>query len=373
MTSTRKTWRGILVRAALSALLTFVLLEAGLAVLYASGRLDIQRPTYCLGNVVSKFWADLNPDFGVWHAPHSTYRHVSPDYALTYRANALGMRDRERNKTAGGKPRVVLLGDSFMEGWGVSTEDRLSDRLERATGFEHLNFGTSGSFGPTQEYLLYRTMASTFEHDAVILALLPDNDFLDDDYAYGLQMHAGRVRPYFTGTAPDYRLTYLPNPVSPSLWAHLPENLLRQFTFIGNLIKHLKSLRRHNASGIRPDYAGYFDYTPEQGARLEHVLTELRNAAGTRPVLVLTIPCDTDLRRAATAGDPPLPALLRAVCAKLGLQYLDLLPAIRDTREGWTSCYLGRDRHWNAHGNEVAAQAVLEAAAFYRTWRTAAP
>ena len=49
-------------------------------------------------------------------------------------------------------------------------------------------------------------------------------------------------------------------------------------------------------------------------------------------------------------------------------QYVDLLPPIRADKKGWQTCYLKTDRHWNAHGNEVAAKAVLASAEFYRTW-----
>lgn len=360
-----KPWHKRVLGTVFSLVLTFVLLEIGLALLCATGRLPIQRPTYCLGNVWSQFWADINPDFGVWHAPHSVYKHVSPSFRVTYRANAHGMRDRERDTSAHGRRRIVMLGDSFLEGWGVATEDRLSDRLERATGLEHLNFGTSGSFGPTQEYLLYKTLARTFEHDAIIIALLPDNDFLDDDYAYGLEMHQGRLRPYFVGQSPDYRIQYLPQS-QPSLAKRLTENALRQFTYTGNLIKYVKSMKRHHASAVAPDYAGYFDFTPAQWARMQKVLTELRREAGNRPILVLTIPCDTDFRRSDKAGEPPLPGKMRALCSTLGMQYLDLLPVIRAAEGGWTNCYLATDRHWNAKGNAIAASAV-EATALYHT------
>jgi len=366
-----KTFRRLLVRLTVSALLTFVLLEIGLAALCAAGKLPIQRPSYRPGNVWSKFWADINPVFGVWHKPFSTYTHISPCYHLTYHANGEGMRDRERTMSARGHRRVVMLGDSFMEGWGVATEDRLSDRLERATGLEHLNFGTSGSFGPTQEYLLYKTLAKTFDHEAIILAILPDNDFLDDDYEYGLKMNKGRIRPYFVGSEPDYHLVYLPKEDQPSLLSRLAENALRQFTYTGNLIKYMKTLKRHAASGTSPNYAGYYDFTPEQFARLKKVLTELRREAGDRPILVLTIPCDTDILRSRSAGEPPLPAKLRETCAALNMQYLDLLPATRDAKGGWQSCFLSCDRHWNAEGNAMAADAVLKAAEFYRAWQAA--
>lgn len=364
-------WRFIL-RLAVSLLISFVLLEAGLAWLSSTGRLKLPRPSYCLTNVWSRFWVDRNPFFGVWHEPHSTYTHVSPEWRLTYHANAWGMRDRERSKERPGPPslarrRVVVLGDSFVEGWGVASEDRLSDRLEQATGLEHLNFGTSGSFGPTQYLMLYTHLAREFEHDAVILVLLPDNDFLDDDYDYGRIMHQGRYRPFFVGKKPDYRLVYSPAQ-TPSLPSRLLEQGLLQLTYTGNLIKQFKSVARHERSAVPADYAGYFDFSPAQWDRLEHVLREFRRAAPALPILVLTVPCDTDFRRAEKAGAPPLPGKLAALCHSLNMQYLDLFESLRDAPGGWPTCYLKTDRHWNATGNRVAADAVLAQAEFYRQW-----
>ena len=360
-----KTLGKLLIRLTLSALLTFVLLEAGLAWLCSSGKLKIAKPAYCLSNIGSRLWADSNPWFGVWHDPHSTFKHVSPDYTLTYHANAWGMRDKERDKSAHGRKRIVMLGDSFMEGWGVATDDRLGDRLERATGLEHLNFGTSGSFGPTQYLMLYTHFAKEFQHNALIIAILPDNDFLDDDFDYCRTMHADRIRPFFTGTTPDYQLV-VTRPPAPSAGSKLLEQFLLQFTYTGNVVKHFKELSRHTQVSTAADYAGYFDFTPAQWDRMEHVLQEFRNAAPTLPILVVTIPCDTDIQRTLKRGEAPLPGKMLAVCKALNIQYLDLLPAMRSAPGGWTTCYLKTDRHWNAHGNEVAAEAVRKAAAFYR-------
>jgi hypothetical protein len=127
-------------------------------------------------------------------------------------------------------------------------------------------------------------------------------------------------------------------------------------------------MTRHKRANISDHYAGYFDFTPDQFARLKKVLTELRRAAGDKPVLVLTIPCDTDILRSENTGEPPLPAKLREICRDLDMQYLDLLPPILGNKDGWQKCYLMTDRHWNARGNAVAADAVLADAKFYRAW-----
>jgi len=55
---------------------------------------------------------------------------------------------------------VVVIGDSFVEWFGVATDKRLSDLLKRSAGMEHLNFGASEYFSLTQEALLYETLST---------------------------------------------------------------------------------------------------------------------------------------------------------------------------------------------------------------------
>lgn len=351
-----KPYLKILLRLTVSGALTLVLLEAGLAFLCSSGRLKTPKPSYSWRNINSQFWADINPWFGVWHAPHSEFKHVSPEYNLIYHANAWGMRDKDRDKRSNGRKRVAVLGDSFIEGWGVETESRMSDRLEAATGVEHMNFGTSGSFGPTQCLMLFAHLAKDFQPSSLIISILPDNDFLDDDFEYGKVMHATRIRPFFVGSKPDYKLIITQPQAGQT--SKLFEQLLLQFTYTGNVIKHFKELSRHRKTSLPSDYAGYFDFTPAQWDRMEHVLEEFRKAAPTLPILVLTIPCDTDFQRADKLGTPPLPGKILAVCSRLNMRYLDLMPALRAAEGGWQSCYYKTDRHWNAKGNEIAAKAV---------------
>ena len=145
---------------ALNAIVTLVLLEMGLILAAMNNLLRMDLPSYSIANV-SPFWRDTDPAFGVWHAaePAVSARKIVLRRDLQYERSAR-MRDPERNLRASSQ-QVVVLGDSFIEGYGVASESRLTNLLEGRTGFTHLNFGTSGNFGLTQSWLLYKTLASS--------------------------------------------------------------------------------------------------------------------------------------------------------------------------------------------------------------------
>jgi len=347
--------------------ITFVMLEIVLAIACAMGLVSIQKPSYRLGNVTSRFWVENNPAFGVWHGPNSSYRHITPSYNVFYQANSWGARDRERTKDSGGKKRVVVLGDSFTEGYGVEMGKRFTDLLEKATGIEHLNFGTAGSFGPTQYYLLYKTLGKEFEHDAVMVCILPFNDFLDDDFDYGRIAHASRYRPFFVGKNPNYKLTYSMKDL-PAEKSKLLENFLREFTYTGNMIKRLKGLLRHKSADVNLplNYAGYYDYTPEQYQRLRYVLGLIRREARGKEVIVLTIPAISDFGRSEKGETSRLPGELASFCKAENMTYLDLFSGIQSATGGYRSCYYTGDPHWNDHGNKVTADFILANIDWYK-------
>ena len=66
--------------------------------------------------------------------------------------------------------RVLIFGDSFAFGNGVSNEMRFTDVLENLIpGIEIYNFAMEG-FALDQQYLCYKEMGIEFEHDLVIIA-----------------------------------------------------------------------------------------------------------------------------------------------------------------------------------------------------------
>lgn len=73
------------------------------------------------------------------------------------------------------KFRVLLFGDSFTAGDGVSNKHRYGDVLEGLLpNVEVYNFGLSGT-GTDQQYLAYREFGASLEHDLVVMAVQLEN------------------------------------------------------------------------------------------------------------------------------------------------------------------------------------------------------
>lgn len=121
--------------------------------------------------------------------PGAVGRLRRPEFAVSYRINRLGMRDREFDEQ---KPpfttRLLMLGDSFTEGWGVEVGECFAKQLERRlnvdlTGtmrYEVLNAGT-GSFSPMLEYLYLRHRGLKLSPNWVIVNF-DMSDLMDDRY-----------------------------------------------------------------------------------------------------------------------------------------------------------------------------------------------
>lgn len=73
------------------------------------------------------------------------------------------------------KNRILLFGDSFTAGDGVSDNKRYSEILEREIlDLEVFNFGLPGS-GTDQQFLAYQTFAKEIDHDILVIAVFVEN------------------------------------------------------------------------------------------------------------------------------------------------------------------------------------------------------
>ena len=89
--------------------------------------------------------------------------------------NSLGFRsDEEFAFKKGGRPRVLMFGDSYTAGDNVSNCDRFSDVLSELTGAEVFNYGVSGT-GTDQHLLTYRKFAADTDADLIIVCVQIDS------------------------------------------------------------------------------------------------------------------------------------------------------------------------------------------------------
>jgi len=302
------------------------------------------------------FWVDNNPSFGMWHRANGHFVHKSGCYSVAYDTNSYGARDVERSLHSSA-PRVIALGDSMVEGVGEPVDKRLTNILERDTGREYLNFASS-SFGPLQYDLMYKTMASKFDHDLVLVGVVPDNDFHDMDFAYRkAHGRSGEYRPFYADDFSVFYSGHLDPKAGEGFWDHV-EAFLRAYLASYHVGLFVNS--RLYWWQLSP-YSGYHDYNSVDIARLEKALEDIKSTADAHgaKVAVLLIPHAIDFQRVHKTGTNPLGPLVEKWGAEHGVAVKDLLPEMDAASGGNFLAYLLCDDHWSDRGGAVAAQ-ILE-------------
>lgn len=350
--------------ALLGYLLYLMFVVEGLGAAYSLSGLSNTRhiPPYLLPKEQDltplSLWRTQGEAWGAWHKAGSQTRHMKSCFNAIYQANSHGARDKERKPASSGHPRYIVLGDSFVEGVGVNAEQRLTDLLEARTGKEFLNFGAV-DFGPLQYETLYQNLASRFEHDGVLILLLPDNDFTDNDAR--IWSGSRRYRPVY---GPDGSAVYPPRIDQPQAQkGEFSRSLWTYFWTYGAVtdLRHALAARKLRPQQEQNQYSGYRDATPAQIGNVLGSLERIRRLAQDKPLYVATIPRPNDI--AAHAKNPALPVTeaLRRFGKEKGVHVVDLLPAIAAAPDQ-ASLYLPCDGHWSEQGNRLAADTL------YETW-----
>ena len=382
--SCQRTWFDRHPKRTLLAFYAILLLfaEGTLRILAYQGYVPIKH--YVGADVVFRFLGDINPDFGVWHFPHRTVRHTAPCFDVTYSSNSYGARDAERTLESSAARRAVVLGDSFVEGLGVNSKDRATDVAERLTGVEFLNFGVSGNFSSTQQWLLYRGLASKFQHSEVFLFMLPDNDFAENDPQ---TFSAKRYRPYLRKTNQDsgpgeFEVYY---PVKfEDREAPREVSLRRQFRYKLYNASYLLNVFRQIGERIEDSElkdvlddeamkegqtASYNKFNELDLERLLWGYRKIIDLAQNRPVTFFIIPRDVDFLKYFKDGYhfKIVEEMERFTKGYPNVRVVDLLPIFLAYAEkhkmNYEDFFISCDGHWSPLGNEIVAQALMEAVA----------
>ncbi|MEO6185330.1 MAG: SGNH/GDSL hydrolase family protein [Steroidobacteraceae bacterium] len=327
-------------------------------------------------------WRTEQEAWGAWHKASTVGTGQKPCFRVQYRTNSIGARDSEF-PLHDASPRMLLLGDSFAEGYGVNDADTAASVLEKLEGREVLNFGAGGDLGPLQYRLLYEKLASQYDHDTLLIFFLPANDFTDNDYDFWTTTEAARNagaegerwRPYSRRT-PDggYETFYPPAAVRRTAWSSHTDDpfTLRRFVadhlWSSNVLRSLKlvllSRRISKAQGSTDSgtaFSGYFDVAPDRQHAALHEMEELVREARARHVVLVAVPTTGDLQRIAAGADQratPWRKTLESLAAVVPGKDVRFVDLADDFPAGPVGLFSKCDGHWTPAGNRLAADII---------------
>jgi lysophospholipase L1-like esterase len=313
--------------------------------------------------------------------------------------NRWGSRGTEIPLERSEKRRIVVLGDSFVWGFGVGDAQLFTELVARDTGDEVVNLGVSG-YGTDQELLMWRQLGIQFGPDVVLLVVSPSTDVYDvlrleryghakprfrTDPTEGLALENVPVpqqleRPW------NFEATTAPSVPPPSLLVHAAS---RSALVAGSVL----ALAREPAARAWMERAGWLP--PRQpGTESENLLfgtpldRETRDGFSMLGLLVLGMAADvkaagaelvvTSVPMAAQVDDtlreelvrtqPPPDGrkwdfdapdrMMKQICAAAGVRYVDLLPDLRAAARADPYLYYRSNLHWTAAGHRVVASTL---------------
>jgi hypothetical protein len=333
-----------------------------------------------------------HPIYGFFHPPGARGWIRTDEFTSYVQINARGLRDRETEiPKPAGDYRILLLGDSFVEGSQVALDQTISKQLERLLGggqggaahpLETVNAGNAG-FGTAQEVLFLEHEGPTYQPDVVVLVFYVDNDTANNGYRVTQKMDLDTDhRPFFV-LDDEGRLQQRPL-VTPAPEALGPvKDFLRQHSLLfsvgENLLTAHVSAKRYHAMRMGSDRTMYKLEQPptweEAWQVTEALLARARDSAHAlnAELVVVCAPSQfqiyeddwyalLDTKRASIvaqyAQDAP-DRRLAEIAERNGLRLVDLLPAMRAAADASdTPLYYRDDGHWTPAGHALAARVL---------------
>lgn len=332
-----------------------MLIELSLMLAVKSGFINILMPIYQM-NSHEDFLPLRSNIYGHQHLPNSTYRIKKYCLETNYQFNALGFRDQLQPKQSPIK-RIMVIGDSFMEGVGVAENERLSDLLEKKMGMPHLNFAMADK-GSTQTYLIYDSIAKNYSHEAILWSLFPTNDLIDDDPNYGKSING--IKPCWTGTYPNYELAFYPLEAPYKKQNKRWKRFLKSYTYTYDALFYLKEhLKLIWTKDQSYPLSGYFNYTDDQLNRMKYSIQKLKESSAGKPITIICIPSTLDLDATNERNQKNIEIPLRTFCKQQGVAFIGLFDLFSSRKNSISEYYYECDSHWNPKGHALVADYLL--------------
>jgi hypothetical protein len=263
-------------------------------------------------------------------------------------------------------PRVALLGDSFIEAAQVQEDQTLAALLSKALAAQVLNDGVSG-YGTDQEVTQLEQRYAAAPPRLAILAFAVTNDVWNGDWVLE-QAHTVSARPHYDLDGSGRALVRVPvAPGEPNVRDQLRLLLARSAalaTLKSGLLPDVpESAFLHDLHGVLREPAGEWVRAWQITDLLIVRARDVARSMGV-PLLFVIIPDGCQVHVDLCAGDTaeatstmPQDRIV-ALARSIGIPVVDLLPTFHDHAASGERLYFRSDLHWNARGQEVAAQAI---------------
>jgi len=385
-------WNARALAAVLSTALTLGVAELGLRMLVSS-------------RYTPPFQLDERTLYALVPGAHREHRlaAINGGARIPYRINAAGFRGEELDPRHAAL-RIVVYGDSFVQGEFSTLPNTFAERLERhlseqlGAPVEVVNAGVAG-YGPDQILRKMEAELESLEPELVVVALFAGNDFGDlvRNKLYRLDSSGKLLENHFV-IAPSLR-RQMETARSQLLLKRILRDAVQGVTGVSDpnlpdessspgekmewYLEHdRREYREYVVEGddvvrelMRDPYNADVSLTPDsESARykiqlMDAVLARIKQLAdGHRvPLLLALIPDPIDVGGHETGEVDPrsypehepggLTQILARSAARHGIPYVDLFGTFRE-RGGTDLYFRGLDDHWNDLGQDLAAETV---------------
>jgi len=334
--------------------------------------------------------------------PHSVFslakntrvRIKTEEFSYTLTVSDEGLRDRHYGKKDESAYRILCVGDSFTMGRGVNLDETFSKVLERTLASRNLSKrvdvvnGGTGGYGIWQELILLEDKGLVLEPDLVILQVQPASDvhnalaqfdkvlrsyepFYPTDTAWCRSEHTAITRLALRASRRSRAAAFLfartASPRSPLVPYLRPRFRAWHTSFPPS--------ERWRPWWFEMDLKEYYQEIEDAWALMEGSVIKMIKLCRQNGIALLVFSAPTAEETSPEAFsnlmhaynlDPDLydptksNRLVAEICDRHDLDFVDLLPGLREEHGRGGDLYFRKDGHWTARGHIVCAKVLCE-------------
>jgi carbamoyltransferase len=303
-------------------------------------------------------------NIGHLFVPNITMRQPYSEKPYYIRTNKQGFRsnfDYQASKEPN-EIRIAFVGDSYTAGEGVANEKRFSDIVAKAFDAKSYNFALSAS-GVDQQYLIYKDIASKFDHDVLVISPHIINIFRNLlSSRLSVEGQTGKKilvpKPYFTLENEKLVRHHYPVPMErQAVEEFSARNKLIEPNDMARRLFHKYIPKRLKEELLKIQFKEHRGYEKEDDPRwllMRHLIEGMIKEAGDRPIILAPLPYHQVYK------NPDYKKRFINLAEKYSnVTFVDILEKFKTVPDTDTLDF-PKDEHYSEYGHEVIAEEIIK-------------